>query len=190
MCDFLSPSAQHEDASSSGSSSRLELAYLEDERLRALARIDELKSRLTELEQQLQESKQEVGGGAPTRQTHRARRRLLGIKAQLVFLLQADMERALLQGERQAEVDQLESETDVIAQLQRRLDELESAIQREKDKVGLDSGARSLTHTHTHTRAEPSSRLVDHMTCPSDVIGAPLLHVPPLSAALTTSVNL
>uniref|UniRef100_UPI0037E890BD pleckstrin homology-like domain family B member 1 isoform X2 n=1 Tax=Semicossyphus pulcher TaxID=241346 RepID=UPI0037E890BD len=93
---------QHED---SGSAGRLELGYLEDERVRVLARIDEFKTRLTELEQQLQESKQE-----------------------------AEMERALLQGERQAELDQMEAETDIIAQLQHKLDELESAIQREKDK--------------------------------------------------------
>uniref|UniRef100_A0A8C6NQ13 Pleckstrin homology like domain family B member 1 n=1 Tax=Nothobranchius furzeri TaxID=105023 RepID=A0A8C6NQ13_NOTFU len=81
------------------------LSYLEDERLRVLAHIDELKTRLTELEQQLQESKQE-----------------------------AEMERALLQGERQAELDQVEAETDVISQLQHKLDELENAIQQEKDK--------------------------------------------------------
>uniref|UniRef100_A0A3B4VHM1 Pleckstrin homology-like domain family B member 1 n=1 Tax=Seriola dumerili TaxID=41447 RepID=A0A3B4VHM1_SERDU len=89
----------------SGSAGRLELGYLVDERVRVLARIDELKTRLTELEQQLQESKQE-----------------------------AEMERALLQGERQAELDQMEAETDIITQLQHKLDELESAIQREKDK--------------------------------------------------------
>lgn len=41
--------------------SHQELAYLEDERLRVLARVDELKARVTELEQQLQESRQEVG---------------------------------------------------------------------------------------------------------------------------------
>ncbi|XP_036975218.1 pleckstrin homology-like domain family B member 1 isoform X7 [Acanthopagrus latus] len=96
---------QHEDSSSSGSAGRLELGYLEDERVRVLARVDELKTRLMELEQQLQESKQE-----------------------------AEMERALLQGERQAELDQIEAETDIITQLQHKLDELESAIQREKDK--------------------------------------------------------
>ncbi|XP_044059900.1 pleckstrin homology-like domain family B member 1 isoform X20 [Siniperca chuatsi] len=96
---------QHEDSSSSGSAGRLELGYLEDERVRVLARIDELKTRLTELEQQLQESKQE-----------------------------AEMERALLQGERQAELDQIEAEMDIVTQLQHKLDELESAIQREKDK--------------------------------------------------------
>uniref|UniRef100_A0A671UKT9 Pleckstrin homology-like domain family B member 1 n=1 Tax=Sparus aurata TaxID=8175 RepID=A0A671UKT9_SPAAU len=97
---------EHEDSSSSGSTGRLELGYLEDERVRVLARVDELKTRLMELEQQLQESKQE-----------------------------AEMERALLQGERQAELDQIEAETDIITQLQHKLDELESAIQREKDKV-------------------------------------------------------
>nr|XP_040025689.1 pleckstrin homology-like domain family B member 1 isoform X12 [Gasterosteus aculeatus aculeatus] len=100
---------QHED------SSGLELSYLEEERVRVLARIDELKSRLTELEQQLQEAKQE-----------------------------AEMERALLQGERQAELDQIEAETDIITQLQRKLDELESAIQREKEKDGdaLETGTK------------------------------------------------
>ncbi|XP_023817017.1 pleckstrin homology-like domain family B member 1 isoform X5 [Oryzias latipes] len=96
---------QHEDSSNLGGSSRSELAYLEEERVCILARIDELKTRLTELEQQLQESKQE-----------------------------AEMERALLQGERQAELDQMEAETDIISQLQQKLNELESAIQREKDK--------------------------------------------------------
>ncbi|KTF90378.1 hypothetical protein cypCar_00011268, partial [Cyprinus carpio] len=47
---------------------------------------------------------------------------------------QAEMERALLQGERQAELEQIEAETEIINQLQRKLSELESTIQREKDK--------------------------------------------------------
>ncbi|XP_052432054.1 pleckstrin homology-like domain family B member 1 isoform X12 [Carassius gibelio] len=84
---------------------RLELGYLEEERVRVLAKVDELKARITELEQQLQESKQE-----------------------------AEMERALLQGERQAELEQIEAETETINQLQHKLSELESTIQREKDK--------------------------------------------------------
>ncbi|KAI5620757.1 pleckstrin-likey-like domain family B member 1 isoform X7 [Silurus asotus] len=89
----------------SGNGMRLELSYLEEERVRVLARVDELKARLTELEQQLQENKQE-----------------------------AEMERALLQGERQAELSQIETESDIITQLQHKVSELESAIQREKDK--------------------------------------------------------
>ncbi|XP_058655674.1 pleckstrin homology-like domain family B member 1 isoform X15 [Onychostoma macrolepis] len=89
----------------SGSIGRLELGYLEEERVRVLAKVDELKARITELEQQLQESKQE-----------------------------AEMERALLQGERQAELEQIEAEAEIISQLQRKLSELESTIQREKDK--------------------------------------------------------
>ncbi|XP_064830731.1 pleckstrin homology-like domain family B member 1 isoform X2 [Oncorhynchus masou masou] len=97
---------EHEEQSVSGSVERTELGYLEDERVRVLARVDELKSRITELEQQLQESKQE-----------------------------AEMERALLQGERQAELDQVEAETEIIGQLQHKLNELENAIQREKDKA-------------------------------------------------------
>uniref|UniRef100_UPI0037E8A515 pleckstrin homology-like domain family B member 1 isoform X5 n=1 Tax=Semicossyphus pulcher TaxID=241346 RepID=UPI0037E8A515 len=110
-----STESTHQEHEDSGSAGRLELGYLEDERVRVLARIDEFKTRLTELEQQLQESKQE-----------------------------AEMERALLQGERQAELDQMEAETDIIAQLQHKLDELESAIQREKDKDGeaLEAGTK------------------------------------------------
>lgn len=53
------------------------------------------------------------------------------------------MERALLQGERQAELSQIETETDIITQLQHKVSELESAIQREKDKVEA-----FLTHNH------------------------------------------
>ncbi|XP_059370614.1 pleckstrin homology-like domain family B member 1 isoform X14 [Carassius carassius] len=96
---------QAEDSLGSGSIGRLELGYLEEERVRVLAKVDELKARITELEQQLQESKQE-----------------------------AEMERALLQGERQAELEQIEAETEIINQLQHKLSELESTIQREKDK--------------------------------------------------------
>lgn len=53
------------------------------------------------------------------------------------------MERALLQGEREAELEQIEAETDVITQLQHKLDDLESAIHREKDKVeaAVDKGS-------------------------------------------------
>ncbi|XP_031651709.1 pleckstrin homology-like domain family B member 1 isoform X10 [Oncorhynchus kisutch] len=108
---------EHEEQSVSGSVERTELGYLEDERVRVLARVDELKSRITELEQQLQESKQE-----------------------------AEMERALLQGERQAELDQVEAETEIIGQLQHKLNELENAIQREKDKerANVDAERRDL----------------------------------------------
>ncbi|KAG1951474.1 pleckstriny-like domain family B [Pimephales promelas] len=102
---------QAEDSLGSGSIGRLELGYLEEERVRVLAKVDELKGRITELEQQLQESKQE-----------------------------AEMERALLQGERQAELEQIEAETEIINQLQRKLSELENSIQREKDKACHSAG--------------------------------------------------
>ncbi|XP_077064863.1 pleckstrin homology-like domain family B member 1 isoform X25 [Siphateles boraxobius] len=102
---------QAEDSLGSGSIGRLELGYLEEERVRVLAKVDELKGRITELEQQLQESKQE-----------------------------AEMERALLQGERQAELEQIEAETEIINQLQRKLSELENTTQREKDKACHSAG--------------------------------------------------
>ncbi|XP_048839311.1 pleckstrin homology-like domain family B member 1 isoform X6 [Brienomyrus brachyistius] len=97
---------EHEDSPVLGSAGRQELACMEEERVRVLARVDELKTRVTELEQQLQESRHE-----------------------------AEMERALLQGERQAELEQMETEAEIIAQLQRKLSEMEGAVQREKDKA-------------------------------------------------------
>ncbi|XP_041098455.1 pleckstrin homology-like domain family B member 1, partial [Polyodon spathula] len=96
---------EHEESSLGGAAVRQEVSYLEEERVRVLSRIDELKSRVTELEQQLQESKQE-----------------------------AEMERALLQGERQAELEQIHTEKELIVQLQLKLSKLESRIQREKDQ--------------------------------------------------------
>ncbi|XP_039515178.1 pleckstrin homology-like domain family B member 1 isoform X3 [Pimephales promelas] len=92
---------EHEDSSVLGQQER---AYLEEERLRVLARVDELKTRVTDLEQQIQESRQE-----------------------------AEMERALLQGERRAELDQVETELEIINQLQLKLNEVENATQKEKE---------------------------------------------------------
>ncbi|XP_051965985.1 pleckstrin homology-like domain family B member 1 [Xyrauchen texanus] len=108
---------QAQDSPGSGSINRLELGYLEEERVRVLAKVDELKARITELEQQLQESKQEV-----------------------------EMERALLQGEREAEMEQIEAETEIINQLQCKISELESTYQREKDKerANVDSEREAL----------------------------------------------
>lgn len=51
------------------------------------------------------------------------------------FYLQAEMERALLQGERRAELDQVETELEIINQLQLKLNEVENATQKEKEKV-------------------------------------------------------
>ncbi|KAM6970609.1 pleckstrin homology-like domain family B member 1 [Aplochiton taeniatus] len=78
---------------------------LQEEGSRVLARVEELKHRVTELELQLQESRQE-----------------------------AEMERALLQGERQAELEHVEAETEILSQLQLKLSQLDMATQREKDK--------------------------------------------------------
>ncbi|XP_060942367.1 pleckstrin homology-like domain family B member 1 [Limanda limanda] len=82
-----------------------EPVYVEEERSRILFRVDDLKHRVSELEQQLQETKQE-----------------------------AEMEQALLQAERRAEQEQVEAESDIISQLQLKLSQLDKAIQREKDE--------------------------------------------------------
>ncbi|KAM6983858.1 pleckstrin homology-like domain family B member 1 isoform 2-T2 [Tautogolabrus adspersus] len=82
-----------------------EQIYLEEERSRVLARVDDWKQRVSELEQQLQETKQEV-----------------------------EMEQALLQAERRAEQEQVETENKIISQLQLKLSQLDKATQKEKDK--------------------------------------------------------
>ncbi|XP_073334876.1 pleckstrin homology-like domain family B member 1 isoform X4 [Pagrus major] len=82
-----------------------EQVYLEEERSRVLARVDDLKHRVSELEQQLQETKQE-----------------------------AEMEQALLQAERRAEQEQVEAENEIISQLQLKLSQLDKATQKEKEK--------------------------------------------------------
>ncbi|XP_073176680.1 pleckstrin homology-like domain family B member 1 isoform X18 [Lepidochelys kempii] len=93
---------QHED--STGSKTK-EAALLEEEWVRVLGHVDELKSHVKELEQQLQESSHE-----------------------------AEMERALLQGEQESEVIQLQQEQKIVQQLQEKLCELDSSIQKERDK--------------------------------------------------------
>lgn len=47
------------------------------------------------------------------------------------------MERALLQGERRAEIDQVEAELEIINQIQLKLSEVEKNIQKEKEKVNM-----------------------------------------------------
>ncbi|XP_036436365.1 pleckstrin homology-like domain family B member 1 isoform X6 [Colossoma macropomum] len=100
-----STESQHQEHEDTAGLGPKEAGYLVEERVRVLARVDELKARVTELEQQLQDSRQE-----------------------------AEMERALLQGERRAELDQVEAELEIINQLQLKLSEVEKTIQREKDK--------------------------------------------------------
>ncbi|XP_058483479.1 pleckstrin homology-like domain family B member 1 isoform X5 [Solea solea] len=82
-----------------------EQVYLQEERNRILGRVDDLKHRVSDLEQRLQETKRE-----------------------------AEMEQALLQTETQAEQEQVEAENETIAQLQLKLNQLDKAIQKKKDE--------------------------------------------------------
>ncbi|XP_032905498.1 pleckstrin homology-like domain family B member 1 isoform X16 [Amblyraja radiata] len=112
---------QHED--SAGGQPAQQVAYLEEERVRVLANVDELKQRIKELDQQLEES------------TH-----------------EAEMERALLQGERESEVAQIHQEQEIINQLEEKLSELENNIQREKDqeRVKLDAEKQEVERLQSH----------------------------------------
>ncbi|XP_054032182.1 pleckstrin homology-like domain family B member 1 isoform X8 [Dryobates pubescens] len=83
-----------------------EAQRLEEERASVLGRLDQLKGRLKELEQQLQETSQE-----------------------------AEMERALLQGERDSEAARLRQEQEAVQQLQEKLSSLDASIRKERDKV-------------------------------------------------------
>ncbi|XP_034864971.1 pleckstrin homology-like domain family B member 1 isoform X7 [Mirounga leonina] len=94
---------EHEDAP--GAKLQAEALALEEERAQVLGRVEQLKVRVKELEQQLQESARE-----------------------------AEMERALLQGEREAERVLLQKEQKAMDQLQEKLVTLETGIQKERDK--------------------------------------------------------
>ncbi|XP_067910223.1 pleckstrin homology-like domain family B member 1 isoform X12 [Heterodontus francisci] len=108
-------STHHEQHEDSAGQTAQQVAYLEEERVRVLASVDKLKQRIKELDQQLEESSRE-----------------------------AEMERALLQGEQESEVAQIRQEQEIIEQLEEKLLELESSIQREKDKEAetLESEAK------------------------------------------------
>ncbi|NXK07953.1 PHLB1 protein, partial [Herpetotheres cachinnans] len=82
-----------------------EAQRLEEERAGVLGRLDQLKGRVKELEQQLQETSRE-----------------------------AEMERALLQGERESEAVRLRQEQEVVQQLQEKLSSLDASIRKERDK--------------------------------------------------------
>ncbi|XP_059812896.1 pleckstrin homology-like domain family B member 1 isoform X2 [Hypanus sabinus] len=116
-------STHHEHEDSAGGQSAQQVAYLEEERVRVLTNVDELKQRIKELDQQLEESTRE-----------------------------AEMERALLQGERESEVAQIHQEQEIISQLEEKLSELEHNIQREKDKerVKLDAEKKEVERLQSH----------------------------------------
>ncbi|KAM6107749.1 LOW QUALITY PROTEIN: pleckstrin homology-like domain family B member 1 [Pterocles gutturalis] len=82
-----------------------EAQRLEEERAGVLGHLDQLKDRVKELEQQLQESARE-----------------------------AEMEQALLQGEREAEAARLRQEQEAAQQLQEKLASLDTSIRKERDK--------------------------------------------------------
>ncbi|XP_074783633.1 pleckstrin homology-like domain family B member 1 isoform X10 [Athene noctua] len=82
-----------------------EAQRLEEERAGVLSRLDQLKGRVKELEQQLQETSRE-----------------------------AEMERALLQGERESEAARLRQEQEVAQQLQEKISSLDASIRKERDK--------------------------------------------------------
>lgn len=53
----------------------------------------------------------------------------------MAIALQAEMERALLQGEREAEAVRLRQEQEAAQQLQEKLTSLDTSIRKERDKV-------------------------------------------------------
>ncbi|XP_064253886.1 pleckstrin homology-like domain family B member 1 isoform X12 [Passer domesticus] len=96
-----------------------EAQRLEEERAAVLGRLDQLKGRVKELEQQLQETSRE-----------------------------AEMERALLQGERESEVLRLRQEQEAAQQLQEKLSSLDASIRKERDKerAKVDAERKELEH--------------------------------------------
>ncbi|XP_019719691.1 pleckstrin homology-like domain family B member 1 isoform X5 [Hippocampus comes] len=107
-----------------------EQMYLEEERTKMLSRVDDLRHRVNELEQQLKETKREV-----------------------------EMEQALLQAERQAEQEQADAERELISQLQLKLSQLNKATQSEKDKKAeaLEAGTKQFEELEFCQLEEESS---------------------------------
>ncbi|XP_078283056.1 pleckstrin homology-like domain family B member 1 isoform X5 [Rhinoraja longicauda] len=128
-------STHHEHEDSAGGQPAQQVAYLEEERVRVLANVDELKQRIKELDQQLEES------------TH-----------------EAEMERALLQGERESEVAQIHQEQDIVSQLEEKLSELENNIQREKDQERVKLDAEKTEVERLQSRCDELKRQLDN--CP------------------------
>ncbi|CAL8267712.1 unnamed protein product [Merluccius merluccius] len=93
-----------EDRPVTGPGTQEQHTSLGEERSRALGRVDELSNRVSELDLQLQETRQEV-----------------------------EMERALLHAERREEEQQMTAEAEMISRLQLRLHQLDEATQKEKD---------------------------------------------------------
>ncbi|XP_061059451.1 pleckstrin homology-like domain family B member 1 isoform X4 [Eubalaena glacialis] len=106
---------EHEDAPSAKLQG--EVLALEEERAQVLGRVEQLKVRVKELEQQLQESARE-----------------------------AEMERALLQGEREAERALLLKEQKTLDQLQEKLLTLETGLQKERDKISCQPAGAASSH--------------------------------------------
>ncbi|XP_069732718.1 pleckstrin homology-like domain family B member 1 isoform X17 [Phaenicophaeus curvirostris] len=111
-------STHHEHEELAGPRAR-EAQRLEEERAGILGRLDQLKGRVKELEQQLQETTRE-----------------------------AEMERALLQGERESEAARLRQEQELAQQLQEKLSSLDSSIWKERDKerAKIDAERKELEH--------------------------------------------
>ncbi|XP_078538349.1 pleckstrin homology-like domain family B member 1 isoform X2 [Lissotriton helveticus] len=127
---------EHEDSPSI--KSKKESSVLEEERVRVLGRVDELKGRVKDLEQQLQETTREV-----------------------------EMERALLQGERDAEISQLQQEQKAVEQLQHKLTDLDSSIQRERDKERAKVDLERKALESLQSRCSDLKRQVDN--CPESM---------------------
>nr|XP_033773508.1 pleckstrin homology-like domain family B member 1 isoform X3 [Geotrypetes seraphini] len=122
-CSSTESTHHEQHEDSPGRDWKREAAVLEEARAHILGRVEELKGRIKELEQQLQESHREM-----------------------------EMERALLQGEREAEITQLQQEQKIVEQLQEQLNSLEFRAQKERDKerAKVDAERKELERLESH----------------------------------------
>ncbi|XP_038609797.1 LOW QUALITY PROTEIN: pleckstrin homology-like domain family B member 1 [Tachyglossus aculeatus] len=137
-------STQQEREEAPGTLGHGEALALEEEQARALGRVDQLKGRVKELDQQLQEATRE-----------------------------AEMERALLQGEHEEELALMQKEQKAVEQVQEKLVALETGIQKERDKEAeaLETETR-LFEDLEFQQLEKESRLEEER----ELAGQSLLH--------------
>uniref|UniRef100_A0A3Q3DZ61 Pleckstrin homology-like domain family B member 1 n=1 Tax=Hippocampus comes TaxID=109280 RepID=A0A3Q3DZ61_HIPCM len=137
--DLLNGDKQHEDVVSSD---RMELGYLEEERVRVLSRLDELKTRLTELEQQYQESKQEVAKSEYPEKIHTGTGRIWKLHA-VRPKAESNPERANVEAERQALRRLQEGHAELKNQLHNCPESLREQLQEQFKRVeALEAGTK------------------------------------------------
>lgn len=107
-----------------------EVTHIEEERIQVVNNIEELEQKIKDLENQMEESVREV--------VRAAQQRMIGwggLPTQCCPLLQMEVECALLEGEHESDMGQLQREKELLEQLKGKLHSIEKTSHAEKSQV-------------------------------------------------------